>query len=97
MLAAEAARVAAEGVTEAELTKAKNAYRASTIQERQEALAVAEALHTADMVLGSYEAVNTLVDRYNKVTADDLKRVAATYLRPENSTVITIVPAASAK
>jgi predicted Zn-dependent peptidase len=97
LLAAEAARVAAEGVTEAELTKAKNAYRASTIQERQEALNVAEALHTADMYLGSYEAVNTLVDRYNKVTADDLKRVAAAYLRPENSTVITIVPEASAK
>ncbi|HWJ21342.1 MAG TPA: pitrilysin family protein [Gemmatimonadaceae bacterium] len=95
LLVAEAARVAADGVTEAELTKAKNAYRASTIEERQQALNVAEALHTADMFLGSVDAVNTLLDRYMKVTAADIKRVASTYLRPDNSLVITIVPEAS--
>jgi zinc protease len=95
LLAAEMARVAAEGVSDAELTKAKNAYRASTIEDRQRALNVAEALHTADMFLGSYEAVNTSLDRYMKVTADDVKRVAATYLRPDNSFVITIVPEGS--
>ncbi|HET7458338.1 MAG TPA: pitrilysin family protein [Gemmatimonadaceae bacterium] len=95
LLAAEVARVAADGVTDTELTKAKNAYRAGAIEDRQRALNVAEALHTADTFLGSYEAVNSALDRYMKVTAADLKRVATTYLRPENSLVITIVPEGS--
>jgi predicted Zn-dependent peptidase len=47
------------------------------------------------MFLGSVDAVNTLLDRYMKVTAADIKRVASTYLRPDNSLVITIVPEAS--
>lgn len=37
-------------------------------------------------------AVSTDLDRYMKVTRDDIKRVAGQYLRPENSTVILIKP-----
>ena len=95
LLAAEVARVAQGGVTDAELTKAKNAYRAGLIEGRQQALNVAEAIHTAKMFLGSHEAVNTELARYMKVTQEDLKRVATTYLRPENSLIITIVPEAA--
>jgi predicted Zn-dependent peptidase len=90
LLAAEIAKVAAEGVTEAELTKAQNAMRAGLILERQTALSVSEALHTAHMFLGSADAVNGMLDRYLKVTVDDVRRVAAKYLRPENSLVMTV-------
>ena len=95
LLTAEVARVAEGGVTEAELTKAKNSYRAQVINDRQRVLNVAEAIHTADTFLGSVDQVNGDLDRYMKVTADDMKRVATTYLRPENSLVITIVPEAA--
>ena len=85
-------RAAADGITAEELTKAKNAWRAATIFGRQNALAVSEAVHYAAMFLGSPEAINTDAARYEAVTTADLRRVAATYLRPENSLTLVIVP-----
>jgi predicted Zn-dependent peptidase len=92
-LAAEFARVVKDGVTEAELAKAKNGYRTQLITQQQQALAKAEALQTADLFLGDPEAVNTNWKRYLAVTSDDIKRVAAAYFRPENSLVLLITPA----
>jgi predicted Zn-dependent peptidase len=92
MLAAQVARVAAEGVSDAELTKAKNGFRASLVNDRQRQLSVAEALQTSSMFLGDPNAVNTQLERYMKVTTDDVKRVAATYLRPDNAVVIIVTP-----
>jgi len=51
--------IAAEGITEAELAKAKNAYRSRVIVERQQALYRAEALQAAHLFLGDPDAVNT--------------------------------------
>lgn len=90
LLAAEVARVAAEGATEEELTKAKNAYRANTISERQRAMSVAEAVQRANLFLGSPDAVNSDFDRYMRVTTADLRRVAQKYLQPNNSLVLII-------
>ena len=41
---------------------------------------------------GAVCAVSTNIDRYMAVTIDDIKRVAATYLRPDNSTIVLIKP-----
>ena len=90
LLAAEVARLSSDGVSEAELAKAKNAYRAATITERQRAFTVAEALQRANLFLGSPEAVNTDFDRFMKVTVADIRRVAQKYLRPDNSLVLII-------
>jgi zinc protease len=90
LLAAEIARVGAAGVTAQELTKAQNSVRANLILQRQTALNTAEALHAAKMFLGSADAVNGMLDRYMKVTADDIRRVAAKYLRPDNSLILTV-------
>jgi zinc protease len=95
LLAAQLAAVAAEGVEPAELEKARNAYRAAVINERQTALSVAEALQTANMFLGSPDGVNTDFTRYMAVTADDIRRVAATYLRPDNILTLIITPEAA--
>ncbi|MFL5576416.1 MAG: M16 family metallopeptidase [Gemmatimonadaceae bacterium] len=92
LLSAQVARVAAEGVSDAELTKAKNSYRASLVNDRQRQLSIAEALQTSTMFLGDPNAVNTQLERYMKVTADDVKRVAATYLRPDNAVIIIVTP-----
>lgn len=95
-LARQIALVRSGGVTEEELTKARNMYRASTILQRQTSMSVAEALHRASMFLGSPEAVNGELDRYMKVTVEDVKRVADRYLRPENSLVLTVTSEGSA-
>jgi predicted Zn-dependent peptidase len=92
---AEIARVAREGVDDAELTKAKNQYVAGKVNERQRTFDMTEAIQTATFYLGSADAVFTDLDRYNKVTAADLKRVAAKYLIPENSLIVTITPGAA--
>jgi len=94
-LAAEFARLVQEGVTEQELTKAKNAYRTQLITQQQQALNKAEALQSASLFLGSHEAVNTNWKRFLAVTTADVKRVAGAYLRPENSLVLLIIPGAA--
>ncbi|MDF1501544.1 pitrilysin family protein [Roseisolibacter sp. H3M3-2] len=92
LIAREIARIAESGVTEAELAKAKNAYRASTINTAQTSLGRAEAIHHATMFLGDPEAVNTDIRRYLAVTAADVQRVAKAYLRPENGLFTLITP-----
>ena len=95
-LAAQLGRVASEGVSEAELTKAKNSYRAGVITGRQTPLAVAEALQTASLFLGSPDAVAADFQRHMAVTAADNRRVAGAYLRPDNSLTL-LVSAEAAK
>ncbi|MFI5311143.1 MAG: M16 family metallopeptidase [Gemmatimonadales bacterium] len=92
LLNGEVERIATSGVTEAEVTKAKNQFRSTKVNARQQAFALAEAVQYAAMYLDTPEAVNSDLDRYMKVTAGDIKRVAATYLRRDNSLTITIVP-----
>src|SRR6185295_12415277 len=94
-LATEFDRVAREGVTEAELNKAKNGYRTQLIIQQQQALNKAEALQSASLFLGDPEAVNTNWRRFLAVTGADIKRVASTYFRPENSLVLLITPRAA--
>ena len=84
LLQAEARLVADSGVSAEELEKAKNIYRASTISGRQRSADIAEALQHAATFHGSLEAVNTDFARYMAVSAEDIRRVARTYLRSEN-------------
>ena len=92
LLTEQVAKTGREGVTPQELTKAQNSYRASLIFGRQTAMSTAEALQSASMFLGTPDAVNSQLDRYMKVTADDIRRVAAKYLRPENAYILVITP-----
>jgi predicted Zn-dependent peptidase len=94
VLARQIAKVATDGVTADELTKAKNVRRANTITGRQRALNVAEGVQFASMFLGSADKVNTDIARYDAVTIADVQRVAATYLRADNSLTLVIVPEA---
>jgi zinc protease len=91
-VAAQVARVAAAGVDEAELAKAKNAYLAERIDGLQRNLARAEAIHTANTFLGDPNAVNTDLQRFAAVTAADVRRVAQRYLVPANSLIVLIAP-----
>jgi predicted Zn-dependent peptidase len=93
-MTAEIARVGRDGVTEQELTKARNQYRAAKVNERQTSFEMTEAIQYATFYLGSADAINTDLARYAKVTVADIKRVAATYLIPANSLIVTIVPEA---
>ena len=91
-LRAEAARIVAEGVTPEELEKARNAFRRSFVFGRQNSMGVAEGIQHYVHFHDDVAEVNTDLDRYLAVTAEDVRRVAATYLVPANSLTIKIVP-----
>ncbi|MGH7701588.1 MAG: M16 family metallopeptidase, partial [Gemmatimonadales bacterium] len=90
LLAAEVARIAEEGVTQAELDKAKNVYRALVVSNRQRAFDVAEELHHAATFHGSAEAVNGDFARYMAVTVEGIRRVAQAYLTSDNVLVLVV-------
>ena len=92
LLDGQVAKVATEGVSAAELGKAKNTWRANTISGRQRALNVAEAVQFATMFLGGPDKINTDLARYDAVTLADVQRVARTYLRSDNMISLVIVP-----
>ncbi len=85
--------VAHHGVTAAELTKAKNTYRAQFIGARETTLSKAEALHHYLYFHDDIAEINTELDAVLAVTAADIKRVATMYLEPANAVVMIVTPA----
>jgi predicted Zn-dependent peptidase len=86
--------IRAAGVTDEELTKAKNTFRSSFIHTRETTLGKAEELHHYDMFHPSLAEINSDLERFLAVTAADIRRVAAKYLDPANAVVIVVKPAA---
>ncbi|MGH7520675.1 MAG: M16 family metallopeptidase, partial [Gemmatimonadales bacterium] len=85
--------IRANGITPAELEKAKNALRAGFIATRETTMGKAEALHHYRTFHSSLDEINTDLDRLLSVTSDDVKRVANTYLAPANLTLVIVRPA----
>ncbi len=92
LLKAQTVAIATQGVTEIELTRAKNFFLAGAVNARQRVQDMAEALQHAATFLGSAEAVNRDVERYMGVTAEDVRRVAGTYLRPQDCFTLIVQP-----
>ena len=92
LLRAQIAAIGEKGVTDAELSRVKNYFLAGAVNSRQRVQDVAEALQHAATFLGSADAVNKDVGRYMAVTSDDVKRVAATYLTPQNALTLIVQP-----
>jgi len=86
--------VRANGVTAEELEKAKNILRAGFIDNRETTLGKAEELHHYLQFHDAVEDINTDLGRILGVTADDVKRVANTYLDPAN--LLTVIVRAGA-
>jgi zinc protease len=96
LLEEEVARLRDQGVTPAELEKAKNQLRASVVQERQTALGIAEALQTAALAQGDPGFVNRSLDAALAATPADLQRVARQYFAPTNRALAIVQPATAA-
>ncbi len=76
----EVARVQRDGVTEEELQKARNSKESETASSYGTMLARATALASYHVFYGDANLINTELQRYLKVTREDLKRVANQYL-----------------
>ncbi len=92
----ELARLAKEGVSERELTKAKNNLKAHLMRELTTASGRAHALGSYEAYLGSWRAGLRLGEHYARVDAAAVQAVAARYLLPSQRSVVTLHPRASA-
>ena len=88
---AEIARVRANGITAAQLERAKRVLRRQYVAQDETAAGQAGALGFYDMI-GSYEFAAQYLDRINRVSIVDIKRVATRYLVPSSAVAILIVP-----
>ncbi|WP_257305323.1 M16 family metallopeptidase [Geothrix campi] len=82
------AAIASQGVTSAELERTKTKMLADFYAGLEIPLSRADALAKAQALWGSAAQLNEIPGLIEGVTADDLKRVAATYLTHPNRTVI---------
>jgi zinc protease len=87
-------RLRAEPVSAAELEKAKNQIVAQRVFGRDKVEEKAGAIGKAAVILGDVSRVNHELDQYQKVTAEDVQRVARQYFTTQNRTTVFILPAA---
>jgi len=85
-------RIKKESVTEEELTKFKRGTIKGLYGQMADNGNMASLLTYADVVLGGFDKAFEQVEAIKAVTADDVKRVAATYLVVKNRTIGEIVP-----
>lgn len=79
-----------EPVSPEELTKVKNQVRADFIRQQQSNQGLASMLSYYQTLLGDYRYMTTYVTAIEKITADDILRVAKTYFIRDNRTVAQI-------
>jgi len=80
------------GVTEGELRKLKNVRTTSLVKELKTNEGKAEQVGLFDVYFGNHQKLFTVLKDYEAVKAGDLALVAAKYLRPDNRTLVTLVP-----
>jgi hypothetical protein len=80
-------RLRNEPVTADELAKAKNQVLTSEVFGKLSTEDKANALGQADVVYGDPEEANREFDKINRVTAEDVQRVARTYFAPNETNV----------
>jgi zinc protease len=86
--------IAKNGITPAELAKAKNQVTANFYRSMQTVNGKARKIGTYEIYFGDFNEILKVRDRYEAVTADDVKRVANAYFSSRNRNVVTLVPEA---
>jgi zinc protease len=83
-----------KGLTAIEMEGALNRSRRQLVRHLAGVSGRADALAHAAMLRDEPEYVNSVFDRYGAVEAADVEALAQTLLRPENGTVLRVVPRA---
>ena len=89
-LEAQISRLREEPVSERELLKARNQKLAELVTRSLQVASRASALGAAAVIEGDTARVNRQLAEVRRVTADDLLRVARTYLAPERAITIRV-------
>jgi predicted Zn-dependent peptidase len=91
-LYAELEKVARDGIDERVLQKAKNNLKASLLRQLATASSRAQVLGTYELLLGSWREAGKLGDRYQAITADQVKAAARKYFTADRRSVVTLLP-----
>ncbi len=90
----EFAAVVKSGVTADELAKAKTQFLRRFIDQRRSTLATANAIGRDAVYFNDPNLINTVIDKENAVTLDQVNAAAKKYLVHDQRTVVTTLPAA---
>jgi zinc protease len=86
------AGIAKDGVSAAELDKARKQYRRREVQVRESALRTALRLGRDAVYFNDPDLINTSIDKFDAVTTDDVKRVAGKYFSPNLRAIVVTLP-----
>jgi zinc protease len=89
---AEVEKVKSGLMSEDEYQKLMNQAETDFVSQNQRVQGVVENLATYHTFLGSADLINTELDRYKKITKEDLQRVAQKYFTKNNRVVIHYLP-----
>lgn len=89
---AEIEKVKNELVSEHEFQKIRNQMESQFVQQNSSDVGIAEQLANYHVYYKDANLINTEIDRYMKVTREDLQRVAKKYLTKENRVVLYYMP-----
>ncbi len=81
-------RLKSELISEQELQKLQNQIENGFISSNASVAGIAESLANYHMYFGDAQLINNEVDRYNAVTAEDIRAAARKYYTPENRVVL---------
>jgi zinc protease len=91
LVRAEISGIISNGITQRELVRAQNSFRAQFLDRIASVLGKADILNSYNYFAGTPDYVQQDAARYDRVTAADVQRVARTYLgKPK--IVLTVVP-----
>ena len=93
-VSAEIDRLASQEVGDDELRKARNIRTTSLVKSLKTNAGRAEEIGRFETLFGSYQKLFTILKTYEAIGKTDLLKVAAAYLRSDNRTVVSLVPAA---
>jgi zinc protease len=89
-------RIAADGPTELEMEKLRNSLCNDAVRGRQSTMYRAQRLAEFALYDSDPRLVDSELDQYLNVTAEDIRRVAARHIDVENRVVLDILPAGTA-
>ena len=88
----EIARVVREGVTTRELERAQNSIRARFLDQLASVNDKADLLNSYNYLVGEPDWARQDAARFDRVTAEDVRRVAEQYLQKAGRVTLTVVP-----
>jgi predicted Zn-dependent peptidase len=88
--------LATKGATAEEMEKLRNNLLNDGVRSLQSSMYRAQRLAEYALYDDDPELINTELEHYLAVTADDIKRVVALYLDTDNRTTLEIIPGANA-